>query len=451
MSIFHWFKTKQKAPQNTTVKERPEETFSVTMKKQEANTMPNENAEAFTVPDINCLDEIVVMDNWKPSISVPDYDKLFSLERLLSRGIRHDINVQKIMADKDPFNAAHKVCIVPEKGRSIFDAHAMTTSMIIKIRTIYNVQTKSQYSYIIRQFFQYLLYRIGELTSWDCRTSETRSLNEMRWFLLQVGNENDCNLLKLFDEEALSCFCLAFSRNDEPFSSIWEEFVTQYSEENGSILNMFIGSFGKNKVLGIVLKVFHCLSEQQKYNLNTLLLKEEKVLKHDASNFLFDINEMIKVDTFQDGKGCFVTRYYPNIQQRDAFAQEAVKINPIIQKARELLSNESFKLVDPNCIYYDLEEKVYTLAEVNYCPNTATGKLSKYPFDIRFSVRESSKKPLPGILYAVLYYTQSNEIGKAMIALIQNDIKIECKQVKDCLTIGKITRMSTGEVLYKLE
>lgn len=450
MGIFNWFKTKHKAPQDTPAKE-VSESFSVTMKKEDAYTAPNKNAETFTVPDINCLDDIVIMDNWKPSISVPDYDKLFSLERLLSRGIRHDINVQEIMANKDPLNAAHKACIMPEKGRDIFNAHVITTSMIIKIRTIYNVQTKSQYSFIIRQFFQYVLYRIGELTSWDYHTREARSFETMRWFLLQVGNENDCKMLKLFDEEVLSCFCLAFSRNDEPFSTIWEEVIVQYSEENDSLLNMFISSFGKNKVLGIVLKLFHCLSKQQKYNLKTLLLKEEKVLKHDASNFSLNINEMIKVDTFQDGKGSLITRYYPNEQQRDAFAQEAIKINPIIEKAGELLHNQSFHLVDPNLIYFDLEERAYSPAQVNYNPNTATGKISKYPYDIRFDVRESPEKSLPGVIYAVLYYTQNNEIGKASILLIQSDIKIECKQVKNCLAIGKITRMSTGEVLYKLE
>ena len=434
MRFFDWFKKKQVAQQRSSAKGTPTDdtknTSNVSERNRETNVNSGKKTETFTVPDIYYSDNITSLNGWKPIVMVPDYDKLFSLERLLSRGDRRDINVAGIMENKDPINAAHIMCMRPEKGKPVFDAYAKVASMAIKIRTIYNSQTKSQYEFIIEQFFQYLLYSIGEFTSWDYRLGKAESDYAISSFLRDVGNDDECNVIKRFDKEVISCFCLAYGRNDEPFSSVWSRFITKYGEDDGTFLNSFISSFGKQKILGIILKIFQCMSKQQKYDLEHLLLKEESIKKYDPSGFVFNIDEMIKADTFQDKRGCITTRYYPNINQRKAFIDEAVKLNPVIQKAQELI-HEPLCLIEPKSICFDSQHRFSRPAQIRYSPNTATGKISKYPFIIDYEMQDSTKgQQQVGSLNASVYYTQNNEIGKADIVMLSNGVKIECKQMK---------------------
>ncbi len=352
-----------------------------------------------------------IIEDWQPKIKKPEYDALFSLEKYLySIDLPHS-TVQKVLSSKNPFGEAKNLFNGQTEKVDWSDMCWRETIRMehwIKILSLWEAPTER----ILESTFMYLLLRLSWECHWDVLKQKALNPDGLKHALEACKNNDYSKLLKIVDSDILSCFALAHIRSEKKLTEIVDScfmYLDMNTTHNGSVQGSFYNLYGKEQIKGLIGKIIESAYIHNKFSLKKLFYSTEKYEVANSNSFKYDFSRMLKVNDI----------YIPTKDMLEMITFDILSLNSFFADAKKLtnkvpsysLSSQDISFFLGNNIPYE-----YHFCHFKYTPNTATGKLSKYPFTLRFNCQKER------ITFSgSINYLSNNHIGKISISI--SDIK----------------------------
>lgn len=351
------------------------------------------------------------IEDWQPKIKMPEYDPLFSLNKYLESIDLPRQTVQKVMSSKNPFGEAKNLFNGQTEKVDWSDMCWRETVRMerwIKVLSLWEAPTER----ILESTFMYLLLRLGWECHWD--TLKQRALNPdgLNYALEACKNNDYSKLLKIVDSDILSCFALAHIRSGRNLTEIVDScfiYLDMNTTHNGSAQGSFYNLYGKAQIKGLIGKIIESAYIQNKFSLKKLFFISEKYEVANSKSFKYDFSRMKIVNDI----------YIPTADMKEMIISDILSLNSFFTEAKALAKKiPLYSLSQQEILFFFGKDIPYEhhFCHFTYTPNTATGKLSKYPFTLRFNCQKG-KITFTGSIN----YLSNNSIGKISITIF--DIK----------------------------
>lgn len=356
------------------------------------------------------------IEDWQPKLKYPEYDALFSLKKYLESIDLPQTIVQKVMNSKNPFGEAKNLFVKPPDNVAFSDMcwqEAIRRERWIKVLSLW----MSPPERIIESTFAYILLRLGWLCHWDMYQQKALDINGLD-YVLEACKHNDYEkIVKVVDNDVLSCFALAHLRSKKTLTEIVADgflYLDNNTTHNGSAQGSFYNLYGKQQLQGLIGKIIEGAYIQNKFSLKKLFLDSEKYEEINENSLKYNFSEMRKDKDI----------YIPTEEMKDDIISDVLKINNFLLEANSLHKIPKFFVSSEDILFFFGKETPYEhhFCYFTYNPNTPTGKASKYPCTLWFNC--SNKK---ATFFGRIDYLANNDIGKISITISD---KNNCYNVK---------------------
>jgi hypothetical protein len=379
--------------------ERLKKVISAVQEKSSTITKYNGYVPAFTIED------------WQPKINIPEYDAIFSLNKYLESIDLPPSTVQKVMNSNNPFGEAKNLFNGLKEKVECSDMcwrEAVRMERWIKVLSLSEAPPER----ILESTFMYLLLRLGWECHWD--TLKQRALNPdgLNYAFEACRNNDYARLLKVVDSDILSCFALAHIRSGKKLTEIVNTcftYLDMNTTHNGSAQGSFYNLYGKAQIKGLIGKIIESAYIQNKFSLKKLFFSVEKFELVSNDSFKYNFSKMRKNKEI----------YIPTVDMKEMIVSDILSLNSFFSEANSITRKIPLYSLSPQDINFFFGEKIpyeHNFCHFTYTPNTATGKLSKYPFTLWFNCQKGNVS-----FSGRIEYLSNNDIGKISITIF--DIK----------------------------
>ncbi len=347
------------------------------------------------------------IEDWRPKLKYPEYDKLFSLQKYLESIDLPENIISQIIESKNVFGEAKRIITHVTEQVPLSEMCYHETVRIekwIKLMALW----ESPPEYIFENTFKYILLRLSWLCHWDMLKQKALNdcgLND----ILDACKQNDYKkVVSYFDNDILSCFALSHLKSEEPLEKVVDigfEFLEMNTTHNGSAHGSFYNLFDKQQIKCLIGKIIESAYLHNKFSTKKLFLKESNFVSVNPDNLRYDVSKMKSIRGF----------YLPNVSDKDNITNDILQLNDYLLQATALVKIVPNLQINANDIEFRFD-KVLPDEPIEFCtfiytPDTPTGKASKYPLKLGFYCKRTSN------IQGEIEYLQNGEIGKARIII----------------------------------
>lgn len=371
--------------------------------------------------------------NHMEEILVKEWDKLFSLEVFLRNLNVPDNIINNIKSSEDYYTKSMNY---------IEEKYIKETEITSCYSTIWNVKNKLMYEIcimtifeknpqkIIEKYFLLLLYRIVDsLYSYLIPNGLIENNNDyMLKMYLETFKRNETKDFKLDNQG--SSFMLACQNSNMNISSIFNLGFSYIESKKGSpyiedVINILKFDCVKN-IIGKEIEHQFCFG---KVDFKKLLLSQ-KIKKKITNDIIFRYD----IPNMKNDKGYYIlTEEGKKVAEQDIL----LSLNDIFKNGYCRTLKVEF---EKEQIHFEPieNEDISDICRIIYNPYTKTGKEAKYPYYLRFVVKDIiNNKGRNGTLSGEIHYLKNGNIGKVDVTFYNDSFVI------------KINKNDKGEIRYK--
>lgn len=214
------------------------------------------------------------IEDWEPNIKSPEYDSLFSLQKLLRQQEIDNSFVEKITFSREPFSEARRTIAEIYIGLSIKNIYVDMAKRDQLLTYIWALQG-NQYLATFEYTFTYLVHQLGVLFNWDMAKGASLEPRRISQFVKKCSRNDYRWINSSIDNQVMSCLALDQTRSGWTLTKIIDHGLN-HLKLNTSSVNISLGNFylrfGQKETEGLILKIIESIYTENKFSVQQLFL-----------------------------------------------------------------------------------------------------------------------------------------------------------------------------------